>query len=303
MAHIRFGRSRFRRARALLVVSAVAFSLAGLFTREAPVDLPTMVFWRNLFGSAALLVVLVARHGRIDRPAWRRGWRGTAAVVLSSASMVLYLAAFAHTSVANISIIYATAPMITAAGAWIALGERMSRRTLGAATVALVGVVLTVSGSVGHGGGLGDGLALAMTLCLAAVAILTRAAAVPPLETACASALLAAVAVLAFSAVEHAPLTVTLTQAGWLAAFGLASMAVALPCYFAGAAALPAGQAMLISTLELPMAPFWVWIAFDERPGGAALLGGSLVLAAVLIELAWPDRTDARSLAREAESR
>ena len=54
--------------RLLLVLSALAFSTAGFFTRQAPVDAFAMVFWRNLFGSAALLpFVLAGPHGR----SWR----------------------------------------------------------------------------------------------------------------------------------------------------------------------------------------------------------------------------------------
>ena len=41
-------------------------------------------------------------------------------------------------------------------------------------------------------------------------------------------------------------------------------MAVALPSYLAGAATVPAGKAMLISALETPLAPLWVWLAFAE---------------------------------------
>src|SRR5947209_20409603 len=53
-------RRRAARGLLLLVISAVAFSAAGFFTREAPVNLWAMVFWRNLFGSAALAPFLFA---------------------------------------------------------------------------------------------------------------------------------------------------------------------------------------------------------------------------------------------------
>ncbi len=52
------------RGRMLLLVSAVAFSTAGFFTREAPVDLWAMIFWRNTFGSTALLVVTLCATPR-----------------------------------------------------------------------------------------------------------------------------------------------------------------------------------------------------------------------------------------------
>jgi drug/metabolite transporter (DMT)-like permease len=63
------------------------------------------------------------------------------------------------------------------------------------------------------------------------------------------------------------------------------TMAIALPCYLSGAACVPAGQAMLISTLELPLAPLWVWLAFAEIPPNASLIGGGVVAFAVLWQM------------------
>ena len=38
----------------------------------------------------------------------------------------------------------------------------------------------------------------------------------------------------------------------------------------------------LITVLEVILAPFWVWLAFAENPGLRALIGGAVVLAAVI---------------------
>ena len=53
-----------------------------------------------------------------------------------------------------------------------------------------------------------------------------------------------------------------------------------------GAPKIPAGEAALMGVLEVVLAPIWVWLAFDEVPSGATLLGGGLVLAAVLGHIA-----------------
>ena len=65
-------------------------------------------------------------------------------------------------------------------------------------------------------------------------------------------------------------------------------MAVALPCYLLGAADVPAGKAMLISALEMPLAPLWVWLAFGETASSASLVGGVIVTLAVLSDRAVP---------------
>jgi len=54
---------------------------------------------------------------------------------------------------------------------------------------------------------------------------------------------------------------------------------------------LPSGQAALIATLETPLMPFWVWLAFQESPAPRALLGGALVMAAVIADIIGDTRT------------
>jgi drug/metabolite transporter (DMT)-like permease len=48
---------------------------------------------------------------------------------------------------------------------------------------------------------------------------------------------------------------------------------------------LPSGQASLIATLETPLMPFWVWLAFHEPPSARALIGGALVMGAVVADV------------------
>ncbi|MFI5014873.1 MAG: DMT family transporter [Hyphomicrobiales bacterium] len=278
---------RAARGRLLLILSALAFSTAGFFTREAPVDLWAMVFWRNLFGSAALVPLILASKGGAS---WRSilllGRWGWATIAASSFATICFLAALARTSVANVSIIYATAPLMTALIAWLWLREKATRRTIGAAVLALFGVAVTASGSLGGGTLSGDGLALLMAISLSLMTVIARRhARLPPLPTACIASLVAASAVLPLGWVSSASFVVTWQAAAWLAGFGIMTMAVALPCYLSGAAQVPAGQAMLISASEMPLAPLWVWLAFAETPSSASLIGGGVVALAIIFEL------------------
>ncbi len=104
--------------------------------------------------------------------------------------------------------------------------------------------------------------------------------------TACVACLLAAFAVLPLGWAAGASFAISWREAAWLAGFGIVTMGVALPCYLAGAAAVPAGQAMLISAMEMPLAPLWVWLALAEIPSRASLLGGGVVAVAILWQLA-----------------
>ena len=55
-----------------------------------------------------------------------------------------------------------------------------------------------------------------------------------------------------------------------LAMFGFFQVALGLTLFLLGSRLLPSGQAALISTLETPLMPFWIWLAFA---GGARLRG------------------------------
>ncbi|WP_158813511.1 DMT family transporter [Methylocapsa sp. S129] len=278
---------RAAKGRLLLIVSAIAFSTAGFFARKAPVDLWAMTFWRNLFGCAALLpVILAAKGGASWRSVLRLGRWGWAAIAASSFATLCFLAAFAHTSVANVSIIYATAPLTTALIAWLWLGEKATLTTLCAAALALFGVVLTVAGSLDGGKLLGDGLALMMAISLSLMTVIARRhGRLPALPTAFIASLVAALAVLPLGWASGASFVISWQATAWLAGFGVVTMALALPCYLSGAARVAAGQAMLISALEMPLAPFWVWLAFAEVPSRASLIGGAIVALAIVWQL------------------
>ena len=49
-----------------------------------------------------------------------------------------------------------------------------------------------------------------------------------------------------------------------------------------GSRLIPATATALISALETPLAPVWVWLAFGEVPTTAAMVGGTIVLGAVV---------------------
>jgi drug/metabolite transporter (DMT)-like permease len=67
--------------------------------------------------------------------------------------------------------------------------------------------------------------------------------------------------------------------------FGFFQVALGLTLYMLGSRLLPSGQAALIATLETPLMPFWVWLAFQEMPSSRALVGGALVMGAVIADI------------------
>ena len=264
----------------LLVASAVTFSSAGLFTKGVVASAWAVIFWRGLF-AAILTTAWVGQHRALRQEFLAMGKSGLAVGVIGAIGTAAFIPAFKLTSIANVALIYAVAPMIAAALAWLWMRERMGRRTLVGALAALGGVVVIVSGSVGQVYLRGDILALVMTLAMATVMVIYRK--FPETPTAGPS-VLQSLFLLGPSFVFGDPLGTVPHEIAILAAFGLL-FAIASVTLAEGAKRVPAGQAALLSALEVPLAPVLAYWAFTEVPQTATFIGGAIVLVAVLMSI------------------
>jgi drug/metabolite transporter (DMT)-like permease len=229
-----------------------------------------------------LLFLLSTERGATFRAFRSLGRVGWFAAVVNGVSMICYLAALRHTSVANVVVIYATAPFAAAALAFLLYRDRASRRTLATGLLALVGVAITVAGTPGSTGLIGDLLALGMMLGVAIFTIIARRYRDRSMVAAAtASAWVGILIALPFTSSLH----VSRVQVGQLALFGVTSFGLGLILYTIGARHLHAARSALISALDTPLAPLWVWIAFGERPAVASVIGGAIVIVAVVANI------------------
>lgn len=282
----------------IVAVSAVAFSTAGLFTRLITADVWTMLFWRGLFGGLLIGVYIAWRERGEMRGAFAAiGWAGVLAATCSTVATICFIAALRATTVADVTIIYATAPFIAAVIAWAWTRDCPHRTTLAASGLALVGVVIMCGGSPSQGQVAGDLLALAMTVLMALMMVVIRKnRRVSMLPAACVSAFACAAAVLPLA---H-PTAVGGHDLALLALFGTTQFGTGLLLLTIGSRLISATQASLLANLELPFAPLWVWLAFDEVPSRLTLIGGGIVCAAVLLDMA-AEHGRSFSLPRKAE--
>jgi drug/metabolite transporter (DMT)-like permease len=269
------------RAGVLFIVGAtVAWSSAGLIARLAATPPATTLFWRSLFALLFLLVQVVLTKGRATPGAFRGiGAAGVVMAVAWSVSMVTFINALTYMPVANVLIFQAASPFFAALLGWAAIRERPRSPTLLAILVSLAGVAIMMSGALGPNDMKGDALSALMGASFAVTIVLARAR--PDLPMAAVTAL--SMAMTAAAAMPWAILTPTRQELALLAAFGIGQMGVGSLLFTAGAKRIPAADAGLFSVLETVLGPLWVWLAVDEQPDQSVLLGGGLVLAAVLM--------------------
>jgi len=276
-----------RRAVATMILVTLMWSIAGIVTRHLEAARSFEVtFWRSAFTVLALALLLPWLRGpavlvRSLRAGGRTLWlSGVCWCVMFTAFMV----AITLTTVANVLVTMAIAPLLTALIARLVLGHRLTARTWVAIVVAGIGIAWMYALEVSTADPrhlIGTVVALAVPLAAAinwAVIQHTRHAAdIDLLPAVLIGALLSALITLPFSL----PFAASAHDLGLLALLGVVQLAV--PCLMSVAAArhLSAPEASLLALLEVLFGVAWAWWGAGETPALHVLGGGALVLVAL----------------------
>ncbi len=270
-----------RRAIGLLVVCGLFWSTGGLLIKF--VDWHPLAIWSARSAIAASVLFAVRRPSlrRISRAEW-------GAAVALAATTGLFIVSNKLTTAANAILIQYSAPVwIALFGTWF-LGERATRLDWVTIGLVLGGITLfffeqlTLDHVAGNLIALGAGVAFAfsaMTLRRAALSS-TAERPVDPLRAMFLGNLLGAAIGAPFMVLHAGP-----DLHGWFALLGLGivQQAAAYLCYAWAIRHATALEAMLIPVIEPILSPLWVALAIGERPGSWALLGGAIVVGAVVM--------------------
>lgn len=268
----------------LVFLAAFCWSLGGMIARfiDAP-DSWTVIFWRALWAAAFLAGFMVWRDGVRGTVLLFRGMGlpGLAVALCFATASSSFVIALSHTTVANILLIQAGAPLFAALFGFVLLGERVSAATWAAIFAVLVGVGVMVSESLGAGMSfIGDGLALLIVTAFSIATVLTRRYAHVRMTPAMC---LAMVIACALAATQASAFAVSGRDMGLLFAFGAVNLGLGLAFFAVGARMIAAAYAALLSTFETLLGPVWVWLVHDEVPSGRTLVGGAIVFSALLV--------------------
>ena len=276
-----------RRAVLTMLAATLMWSIAGIVTRQLEAARSFEVtFWRSAFTVLALALLLPAVRGRAVLVRALRD--GGAALWLSGACWSVMFTAFmlalTLTTVANVLVTMAIAPLLTAVAARVFLGHRLAVRTGWAIAIAGLGIVWMYGREISGADPrhlLGTLVALAVPTAAAINWTLIQhsrdRADVDLLPAVAIGALLSSLCTLPFAL----PLAASAHDLGLLALLGVLQLAI--PCLMAvsAARALSAPEAALLSLLEVVFGVAWAWLGADERPAPHVLGGGALVLAAL----------------------
>ncbi|TIO29107.1 DMT family transporter [Mesorhizobium sp.] len=270
----------------LIFLSALMWSFGGAIARFIDAgDSWTVVFWRSVWAAAFLICFMI----------WRDGWRGTvrlfrgmglpglAVAFCFATASTCFVVALAYTTVANILLMQAGVPLLAALFAWVLFRERVAAATWVAIAAVIAGVAIMVSESLdGAVSPIGDGLALLIAVMFSIATVITRRFAhVRMTPATCLGTMLAA----AFAASQASQFGVSSSDMGFLFAFGVVNLGLGLTFFATGARLVPAAVAALLGTFEPILGPIWVWLIHSEVPSERTIIGGTVVVTALLVHI------------------
>jgi drug/metabolite transporter (DMT)-like permease len=206
-----------------------------------------------------------------------------------------YFAALERIDASLVSLLLYTFPAMVAIAA-VALGrERIDGRRLSALGLASAGLVLVVA-NAGAGAlhPLGAALAVGAAVVYSTYILVSEgiAARIRPIVLSAIVCTGAAITLTFGSALlgELRPGELTAAGWGWLACLAVVSTVAAVSLFFAGLRRAGPTTASILATVEPLVTVLLAFLAFGETLGALQLVGGALVLAAVLALHARPDR-------------
>jgi len=268
------------------LLSGFFLSSGGLMVRYLDgADPWTVLFYRSLAFSGTVLLFMAWRYRNEFLSRLKQMQRRDLLVSLFLASgFVFYLMSLYYTSVANTVLLLSTGPFFAALLGLVVLGEAVPRATWVAMTVAMCGVAIMVSTGVSADDVIGMVLAVLAVLSYAAMLVVLRGAKesggrvrelLPATALAGLLAALFSVPMIDSYALSQSDFFLSLS-------FGTVQVGVGFILITLAAQVVPAAQIALLSLTETALAPLWVWLVFTETPGANTLIGGAIIVAAVL---------------------
>jgi drug/metabolite transporter, DME family len=259
------------------VGAAAVFSTAGVIVRRIELPAWDVSFWRSALLVATMLPLLFWQRRGLLIDVRNAGPALLLSALLLAGSFVAFILALGLAPVANVLLMFGATPFITALLARLFLGEPLHGHTLLAMAAAVVGLAISVAGSLQAGALGGMAVALIVVLCMSGNYVVVR----HRRDIGMAPAIWLAGVISGLAALPFAhPGNVTWSQVPWLLALSPGQLAGGLLLYMASLKRIPAGRAALLGLLELVLGPLWVWLFDDEKPDDLTLLGGAIVIGA-----------------------
>ncbi len=267
----------------LVFLGACTLSFGGLIVKSFEgANLWQILFWRSVFFSIVVLFFLIISHKKkFFSSIYKAGLPSLFGGMVLSCGYAGYVFAMYNTTVANANFIIQTQTIFLAIFGYIFLKEKISKLTIASIFLAFGGIFLMLGSSLTTGQMVGNIAAFVMPISFAVLILTVRkypSVDMIPLQ------LIAGIGAVIIGYLFSSKIIVSSHDIllGFVAGFfqvGLGFIFITI-----GAKTTPSALVGIIMLTEAVLGPLWAWLFINETPPLVVLVGGTIVLSAVLLQ-------------------
>ena len=267
----------------LVFFGACSLSFGGLIVKSFEgATLWQILFWRSLFFIMVVFIfLLISYKKKIFRAFYNSGIPGIFGGIILSSGFCGYVFAMYNTTVANTNFIIQTQTIFLAIFGYFFLKEKIPKITLVSIFLAISGIILMVGSDLEPGQMSGNLAAFIMPVSFAILILIIRKypnVDMVPLQ------LYAGITAMIIGYIIAGKINISTHDIflGFLAGFfqlGFGFILITI-----GARSTPSAMVGIIMLTEAVLGPFWAWLFINENSSFMVLIGGTIVIIAVLLQ-------------------
>jgi len=268
----------------LIFLGACCLSFGGLIVKSFEgATLWQILFWRSIFFSIVIVIFLLITHKKnIFNAFYKSGFPGLIGGLILSLGYCGYVFAMYNTTVTNTNFIIQTQTIFLAVFGYIFLKEKISKLTLFSIIFAFIGIILMVGNSLSPGQTSGNIAAFIMPISFATLILIVRK--FPDIDM-IPMQFVAGIGAIIIGYLFSTKLIISSHDIflGFLAGFfqvGLGFIFITI-----GARSTPSALVGIIMLTEAVLGPLWAWLFANENPPLVVLIGGTIIISAVFLQL------------------
>jgi len=267
----------------LVLLGGFSLSWGGLIIRSFEgASIWQILFYRSIFFLWALITFLLLTYGKKTfKKIKEAGVPGLVGGIFLSGSYVAYMYSMTETTVANVVFIISTQTVFLPILAYFFLKEKISPRGLVAIVLAMIGVTLMIGDSFGTGSLNGNLAALVIPINFSILILIIRKY---PKVDMIPAIFYAGIFSCLYGLIFLDGLDIS-SKDVWLSfLLGVPQLAFGFIFITIGSRTTPAVMVGLLMLMETIFAPIWVWLFYNEIPPTSVLIGGLIIISAVVMK-------------------
>ena len=275
----------------LVFLGACSLSFGGLIVKSFEgATLWQILFWRSLFFIVIVTIFLLLTYKTKVLYAFKQsGLPGLIGGIVLSFGFCGYVFAMYNTTVANTNFIIQTQILFLAIFGYIFLKEKISKVTLISIFLAIAGVILMIGSSLSPGQMSGNLAAFIMPISFAILILVIRkypnVDMIPLQLTAGIIAMVVGYLIAGKINISYHDIFLGFLAGFFQLGFGFIFITI-------GAKNTPSAVVGIIMITEAVLGPLWAWLFVKENPPTSVLIGGSVIIFAVLLQFLLVKKKD-----------